>query len=273
MSRGIVKCVVPISGGKDSQTCLELAIKEFGRDSVLGLFCDTGYEHTYTYEHVERMEEMYGVTIIRIQGGHVYESIERKGYFPSGAARFCTYELKVKPSKFFYRDLAEMQGEGFQVWLGMRRAESHGRAKLYQGRVDTELYEPHLLMAGQFPKYITNAGIMFRLPIVDWSDEDVYNFLDGRENELYRNGFTRVGCFPCLAGSDRQKERSFQFDELGRSRRIEVAQIEDKFGIDVFTSKGGKERAKVDRDNGFPINPELAKEPEQKESLCMLCQI
>lgn len=30
----IVKCVVPVSGGKDSQTCLALAIEHFGNDLV-----------------------------------------------------------------------------------------------------------------------------------------------------------------------------------------------------------------------------------------------
>lgn len=53
-----VKCVVPISGGKDSQSCLKLALETFHKDEVLGVFCDTQYEHPYTYEHVEKNEAL-----------------------------------------------------------------------------------------------------------------------------------------------------------------------------------------------------------------------
>ena len=34
-----IKCVVPISGGKDSQACLKLAVDKFDKDCVLGMFC------------------------------------------------------------------------------------------------------------------------------------------------------------------------------------------------------------------------------------------
>ena len=41
----MIKCIVPVSGGKDSQCCLKLAVDEFGSDQVIGLFCDTKFEH------------------------------------------------------------------------------------------------------------------------------------------------------------------------------------------------------------------------------------
>lgn len=53
----MIKCVVPISGGKDSQTCLALAVKHFGADKVVGLFCDTQFEHPLTYQHVQNMKK------------------------------------------------------------------------------------------------------------------------------------------------------------------------------------------------------------------------
>ena len=59
----MIKCVVPISGGKDSQACLKLALKQFDPSEIVGLFCDTKFEHPLTYAHIDRMREMYGVEI------------------------------------------------------------------------------------------------------------------------------------------------------------------------------------------------------------------
>jgi len=38
------KCVVPLSGGKDSQACLVLALRRFLPSEILALFCDTQFE-------------------------------------------------------------------------------------------------------------------------------------------------------------------------------------------------------------------------------------
>ena len=129
----LVKCVVPISGGKDSQACLQLAVSHFGKEYVIGLFCDTQFEHPLTYAHVERMASLYDVEIVRRCEGDVLSLCERTGRFPSGIARFCTNELKINVSKKFYKQLAKQQGQGFEVWYGMRTDESQ---TLYAGIVE-----------------------------------------------------------------------------------------------------------------------------------------
>ena len=115
-----IKAVVPISGGKDSQACLILALMEFNSDEVLGLFCDTKNEHPLTYAHIEKMKDLYGVEIKTINAGTVYEKVIKHKRWPGSGARHCTDELKITPSKVFYRELAKNQNDGFQVWLGMR---------------------------------------------------------------------------------------------------------------------------------------------------------
>ena len=116
-----INCVVPISGGKDSQSCLKLALETFQPDEVLGLFCDTQYEHPLTYEHVDKMKGMYGVKIIHLNDGGVYERIKEYGRFPSDIARFCTDQLKIRTAKMFYNYLSKAQGCGFEVWYAFRR--------------------------------------------------------------------------------------------------------------------------------------------------------
>ena len=146
-----VKVLVPVSGGKDSQLCLELAIEHVGREHVRGLFCDTQFEHPLTYAHVEHMRELYGVEIDVVTAGTVPEKVRKYKRFPGGGARFCTDELKIRPTIKYTKALAELQGK-FEVWYWMRTEESTERAARYKDRVSDELLAPHELMPGKYPK-------------------------------------------------------------------------------------------------------------------------
>lgn len=227
--------IVPVSGGKDSQACLQLAIEQHGVDKVEGLFCDTQFEHPLTYQHVDFMSEHYGVLINKITAGSVDEKVLKYNRFPGGGARHCTEELKIIPSKKWYKQYAEENG-GFEVWCGVRTDESHSRRKRYAGKVSDELYDPHEFLS-KYPKYLGKLGVRFRLPIIDWTAGEVLDYLAGQENPLYRQGFDRVGCFPCLAGGDAWKEKAFTHDEFGRKQYDRVKVLEQQIGKSVWTSK------------------------------------
>jgi len=242
--------VVPVSGGKDSQACLKLAVEQHGPNEVLGLFCDTQFEHPFTYGHVNTMRDKYGVRIDRVSAGSVDEKVIKYGRFPGGGSRHCTDELKIKPSKLYYKELSDSQG-GFEVWYGMRFAESGERGRRYKDKVDTTLYAPHEIMR-KYPKYLDKKGVAFRLPILMWTDAEVFDYLDGEYNPLYDAGFGRVGCFPCLAAGDRYKEQCFEHDSTGRWQRERVRELERRIGKSVWTSKGGKQRHADDYNDGGP---------------------
>jgi 3'-phosphoadenosine 5'-phosphosulfate sulfotransferase (PAPS reductase)/FAD synthetase len=241
----VYKCVVPLSGGKDSQACLKMAVSEYGADFVLGLFCDPQFEHPLTSKHIDHMRALYGVKIEIITAGSVDEKVLKYKRFPGGGARHCTDELKIRPSREFYKTLAEKQG-GFVVYYGMRADESSERNKRYAGKKDDTLYPPHLVM-DKYPKYLEKMGVMFKMPILNWTANQVFDYLDGEENPLYSQGFDRVGCFPCLASGDTWKEKAFGHDDFGRSQRIRVKNLEDRIGKDIFTSKGGCQRNNPDQ--------------------------
>ena len=224
-----IKVVVPISGGKDSQACLILALMEFNSDEVLGLFCDTKNEHPLTYAHIEKMKELYGVEIKTINAGTVYEKVIKHKRWPGGGARHCTDELKITPSKVFYRELAKNQNDGFQVWLGMRTQESHERNKRYSNKINTELYEPHEILS-KYPAYLGKLGIRFRLPVVDFSSNEIYSLIGDNLNPLYRLGFTRVGCAPCFASAPRDILKYFALDEFGKQQRIKSDEVGEIIG-------------------------------------------
>lgn len=234
-----IKCIVPVSGGKDSQCCLKLACEEFGPEHVLGLFCDTRFEHPKTYQHVQNMKRLYGVRIKKIQSDDDVISLSLKyKRFPGGGARFCTDQLKIRMTKFFLKDWSLKHGS-VQVWYGMRVDESAERAKRYAYRDPDDLYPPHVVLKA-YPQYLAKRGVMFRLPICDWVTSEVMEELEGHHNPLYDEGFDRVGCFPCLASGDKWKIKAFEHDDFGREQLIKVRIIEDEIGKSVFTSKIGQ---------------------------------
>jgi len=233
----VIKVVVPVSGGKDSQACLKLALERYDKSEVLGLFCDTQFEHPITYKHIDSMRDLYGVKIDRVCMGSVPEMVLQYKRFPGGGARHCTDRLKIRPSRDFYKELAEKQG-GFEVWYGMRSDESKEREKRYDSIVSDELYAPHDVL-NSYPKKLNKLGVWFRLPVLDWSTHEIFELLKGEENPLYAKGSKRVGCFPCLAAGDRSKEHDFALDDFGRSQRVIVSELEKKIGRSIFTSKGG----------------------------------
>ena len=226
------KVLVPISGGKDSQACLKLAMSQYKASEVLGLFCDTKFEHPLTYEHIKNLSKLYGVQIKTLRSSSVPDLIVKKGRFPSFQARFCTSNLKIDTGKKFYHQLAKSQG-GFEVWYGMRLEESPARRKRYSSRISNETYQPHEFMR-KYPKYLGKLGIKFRLPILEWSAKEVFRFLDGEENPLYSKGFSRVGCFPCLASGDSEKDKAFNFDKFGRAQHKKVIWLESQIGKSVY---------------------------------------
>ena len=156
----------------------------------------------------------------------------RKKKFPGPRLRFWTSNLKVRPAKRFYENLQRCCG-GFEVWIGVRKSESAARQKRYVGIVGDELISPNDFMS-EFPKRMEKNGIMFRLPIIDWIDTDVFDYLNGEENPLYKKGQKRVGCFPCLASDDKNKIAHFEFDDFGKSQLEKIKVVEIKINKKVL---------------------------------------
>lgn len=231
-----MRIIVPVSGGKDSQACLKLAVEKHGIANVSGVFFDTKFEHPLTYEHVDKIAAMYKVHIEKVNNGSVQDLVLKYKRFPGPRSRFCTDRLKIQASKIYYKEQAK---EGpFEVWYGMRSDESKQRAKRYAQVDPDSLYAPHEVLPSSYPKYFKEKlGIMFRLPILSWSETDVFEYLNGEENPLYRQGARRVGCFPCLASSDKAKLNDFNHDAFGKQQYKKVLWMEQETGASVWSKK------------------------------------
>ena len=110
-----VRHIVSISGGKDSAALAVHMKDKYPEIPVEYVFCDTGCELPETYEFIERLEALLGVSVIKVS---IYDilKIPKKSrisafdymlkelygdYLPSVRARWCTGALKIKPFEHF----------------------------------------------------------------------------------------------------------------------------------------------------------------------------
>lgn len=124
-----MKIIVSFSGGKDSQACLIQAAKQYGADKIESVFCDTGWEHPLTYQHINDVCRQLDVklTIIRNEKVGCFQNLcKRMKCFPVASRRVCTSALKIQPMI----DWVISQDESFILIQGIRGKESASRAKM-----------------------------------------------------------------------------------------------------------------------------------------------
>lgn len=172
------------SGGKDSEVILELA-KEAGVN-FRAIYKNTTIDPPQTISHVKSK----GVEIVmpKMNFGKI---IQQHG-FPSRYARFCCTILKE------YKILDN-------AVVGVRKAESMKRAKRYAEPVICRVYSKKE-KTQQF------------LPILDWSDDDVFHFITSKGvkcHPLYYDDCgdfhveRRLGCMCCPLQSRKKRIAEF----------------------------------------------------------------
>lgn len=111
-----------------------------------------------------------------------------KGRFPSRKAQFCTEYLKLSPQRRWLRENFDAKGIAYERYIGVRRDESQARKDVKDTECDDYF------------------DCVLHRPIASWTKPQVFAFLaeHGEEvNPLYRMGFGRVGCAPCInSGKD-----------------------------------------------------------------------
>lgn len=204
--------VITTSGGKDSSTIVELAIRAGIPFEVLHSHTTADAPETVRFVRRElaRLEQLgikCSIHYPEYKGKRtsMWSLIPQVQMPPTRLMRYCCDVLK------------EQSTPGRMIATGVRWNESSNRAKkrgIFERQVSnadksintksdsddlTALYEPCKLKA----KRIVN-------PIVDWSDSDVWDFLGDAKvpmNPLYECGLKRVGCVGCpAAGKKRHRE-------------------------------------------------------------------
>ncbi len=207
--------IVTTSGGKDSSVCVELAQRA-------GIPFEVMHNHTtadapetvrFVRSEFKRLEEK-GIRCIlnrpTYKGTRVsmWSLIPQKLMPPTRLARYCCSVLK------------EGGGAGRFICTGVRWAESASRKNnrgIYE-RIGASKAQKIILNNDNDDRRMLfeNCRLKARRvvnPIIDWTDEDVWGFLEDAKkpiNPLYEEGFCRVGCIGCSMAGKKGREAEFQ---------------------------------------------------------------
>lgn len=208
------------SGGKDSDT-----VRILTELAGVNHQCKHNLTTVDAPETVYYVRDVIGVENIERPPLTMWQLIIKKCIPPTRLIRYCCSELKKRNSR------------GKVKITGVRKSESRSR-NANQSFVTIEGAPKHTQRAADEigANYLVNSkgGVMLgeiteenrRLigtvykktdisvnPIVDWSENDVWEFLHhyGCEgNPLYKSGFGRIGCVGCPLGGRKNMEREFE---------------------------------------------------------------
>ena len=232
-----MKTIATFSGGKDSLAAL-LWIRNNFTKNFTTVFCDTGWENPITYRYIDKVSEKLGLDLVVLKSKKYAGLIDlamKKKRFPSSQRRFCTSELKSIPTIDYLLDVVN---DDFILIQGIRAAESLSRSKMAEqcnyfkyylepygkdknGKDKFHTYRRRDIL--EFSK--THATDVWR-PVFIWTAQQVIDYiLDNglKPNPLYKMGFKRVGCFPCIMSAQTEL---YQITERFPERIDEIAKYE-----------------------------------------------
>lgn len=159
-------------------------MQKYGKDNVIAVFMDTGWEHELTYKHIEEVIKQIGCIYIKLRGKYTFLSLAfKKKRFPSTKARFCTEELKIKP----FIDWVLAQPYDMIIVQGIRAEESASH-KWYADRKQTTVLE--------FDKPVRNAEhpTMKPIPLISYQVTNSSKNGDIVMDSFGGSGTTMVTC-------------------------------------------------------------------------------
>lgn len=164
-------------------------LKESGLDFEI-FTLDTGRLFPETYDLIDRTNSRYKIKIKTMfpESQEVETMVNKDGinliYKSIELRKHCCQIRKLNPLK---RAL-----EGKEAWFtGLRKSQSITRADM------------------QIVEWDQNSEMFKVNPLIDWSEEDVWNFINEKKipyNTLHDKGYPSIGCQPCTRAIEKGED-------------------------------------------------------------------
>ena len=138
--------ILALSGGKDS-TALALHIKKNYPNihkEIQYVFYDTGCDLKETYDYLHKIEVYLNKEITYIKPEVSFEDMLNKTkMIPTIFRRWCTIELKIKPSnKFLKHKVQNEKMDKIKLYIGIRSDEKYRKGIVLKTNFEKRYIEP-----------------------------------------------------------------------------------------------------------------------------------
>ena len=208
------KMLLAFSGGKDS-VCLFFVAKQAAEEMGMKLedICRVQYNVTtvdppeLVYFVRDVMKKQYPFIQMKHPEKTMWQLIVEKHQPPLRNSRYCCAILKETSSV-----------RGGYTLTGVRRSESWKRSSRDDFEVRGRTKAQRILLNDngedrRKDEYCMTKESHICNPIIDWSDEDVWHYIKGKNLpycELYDKGWDRLGCLGCPLAGEKNQRRDFE---------------------------------------------------------------
>ncbi|MEG1741568.1 MAG: phosphoadenosine phosphosulfate reductase family protein [Acetivibrio sp.] len=196
---GYSSVIVSYSTGIDSTGALYWAVKNFPKNKIFLLYCDTGAEYPINDELFYKTAKFMGVTpvLLKHPKGFLGLLLEERYMFPDSKNRWCTAYLKTGITDKWIRANRHLLGEKCLFISGERRDESRGRAQLPE-------FEYHSTTLKTTRKGVFECH--WHRPVLDFEKGKMFeqSKLLGLDAHPCYEYIDRCSCMVCIFAKDKQ---------------------------------------------------------------------
>lgn len=225
------------SGGIDSQALYLLLRDRVPRDQLVVIHADLGdrVEWEGVKSHIRDTIDGHPLHLAKAiykDGSEktLLNYIERRGMWPSSAARYCTSDLKRDPIAKVIRRIMDERGATVAInCMGIRADESSARAKALAWAPNKSLTN-------------TKRTVFNCNPILSMTKPEAFAVVENAGQEphwAYKSGMRRLSCCFCVLAGEKDLQRAGDLrPELAR----EYVELENRIG---HTFRSGKSLAEI----------------------------
>ncbi len=207
-----MKCVVVLSGGQDSATCLALAVKKHGADETAAITFEYGQRHSLETKFAKRLARRFGVKTHKLVKLGFYRDLTTNALMTPGAkigrkkGEKCPNTVVEGRNAFFLLAAAVWAKTlgATEVMTGVSEADFSGYPDCREDFIKAQ--QKAIRLALDFPVKIVTP-FMHTTKAEEWALAEKLGILDIIENETLTcyNGIPGSGCGKCPSCKLRNK--------------------------------------------------------------------